>query len=66
MIGERQSGLARLQFARLPGDEELLEQAREEAATRIGDDPELTAPGHAGLAQLANRVHTPTETLEGG
>ena len=58
--------MARLQFARLPGDEELLEQSREEAATRISDDPELDAPEHAGLAQLANRVDTPAETLEGG
>ena len=32
VVGERQSGLARLQFARLPGDEDLLEQSREEAA----------------------------------
>ena len=66
VIGERQSGLARLQFARLPGDEGLLEHAREEAATRIGEDPELNGPEHKGLAELANRVQTPTETLEGG
>ena len=66
VIGERQSGLARLQFARLPGDEVLLEHAREEAATRIGEDPELNGPEHKGLSELANRVHTPTETLEGG
>ena len=66
VVGERQSGLARLQFARLPGDEALLEQSREEAATRIGDDPELTAPEHTGLSRLANRVDTPAETLEGG
>ena len=66
VVGERQSGLARLQFARLPGDEALLEQSREEAATRIGDDPELIAPEHAGLAQLAKRVDTPAEALEGG
>ena len=66
VVGERQSGLARLQFAHLPGDEALLEQSREEAATRIGADPELTAPEHAGLAQLAQRFDTPAEALEGG
>ena len=49
MLGLRQSGLLDFRSARLPGDEELLILAREEAFAIIDTDPGLLAPEHAGL-----------------
>jgi ATP-dependent DNA helicase RecG len=50
MLGTRQSGLQAFRFARLPEDVELLERARMRARTILDEDPELTWPEHALLA----------------
>jgi ATP-dependent DNA helicase RecG len=50
MLGTRQSGLQAFRFARLPEDVELLERARMRARTILDEDPELTRPEHALIA----------------
>jgi ATP-dependent DNA helicase RecG len=50
MLGTRQSGLQAFRFARLPEDVELLERARMRARTMLDEDPELTRPEHALIA----------------
>ncbi|MCH7605775.1 MAG: hypothetical protein IH962_01345 [Chloroflexi bacterium] len=53
-FGTRQSGLPNLRMAQM-SDRELLEIAREEAS-RLGEqDPDLTAPEHAALAEQVQR-----------
>ncbi len=49
MLGVRQSGLLDFRTARLPGDEDLMLEARKEAYAIIERDPGLIAPEHAGL-----------------
>ncbi len=50
MLGTRQSGVQAFRFARLPEDVELLERARMRARSILDDDPELTQPEHALIA----------------
>ena len=50
MLGTRQSGMQAFRFARLPEDVELLERARMRARTILDEDPELTEPEHALIA----------------
>jgi ATP-dependent DNA helicase RecG len=50
MLGTRQSGLQTFRFARLPEDVELLERARMRARSILDEDPELTMPEHALIA----------------
>jgi ATP-dependent DNA helicase RecG len=50
LVGTRQHGEAQYRVAELPRDAELLERARRYAEEVIGDDPELTAPENALLA----------------
>jgi ATP-dependent DNA helicase RecG len=53
-FGTRQSGLPDLRMAQL-SDRELLAMARKEATRLMEQDPELTAPEHAGLAAQVTR-----------
>ena len=53
-FGTRQSGMPNLRMAQL-SDRELLETARREASRLIEEDPELTAPEHALLADQVAR-----------
>ncbi len=55
-FGTRQSGLPNLRMAQL-SDRRLLEAARDEAGRIMKEDPELTAPAHAGLAAQVQRFH---------
>jgi ATP-dependent DNA helicase RecG len=50
MLGTRQSGIQAFRFARLPEDVELLERARMRARAILDEDPELTQPEHALIA----------------
>jgi ATP-dependent DNA helicase RecG len=50
LLGTRQWGLLAFRFARLPEDVELLERARMRARSILDDDPELTEPEHALIA----------------
>jgi len=50
MLGTRQSGVQTFRFARLPEDVELLERARMRARSILDEDPELTLPEHALIA----------------
>jgi ATP-dependent DNA helicase RecG len=50
LIGIRQSGVGAFRFAQLPDDAELLERARHHARRILDDDPQLTGPEHALLA----------------
>ena len=50
MLGTRQSGIQAFRFARLPEDVELLERARMRARSILDEDPELTEPEHALIA----------------
>jgi ATP-dependent DNA helicase RecG len=50
MLGTRQSGIQTFRFARLPEDVELLERARMRARSILDEDPELTQPEHALIA----------------
>jgi ATP-dependent DNA helicase RecG len=50
MLGTRQSGMQAFRFARLPEDIELLERARMRARAILDEDPELTQPEHALIA----------------
>ncbi|MBI5837381.1 MAG: ATP-dependent DNA helicase RecG [Candidatus Eisenbacteria bacterium] len=56
VAGTRQSGLPELRLADLARDLSALEAAREEAAILVREDPELVAPGHAGLRALLEGV----------
>jgi ATP-dependent DNA helicase RecG len=46
VLGEKQSGLPRLKLTSLVSDLQLLISVREDAATMLADDPELSAPEH--------------------
>jgi ATP-dependent DNA helicase RecG len=50
LLGTKQSGLPEFRVARLPEDQELLEQARRFALELLREDPDLTSPEHALLA----------------
>jgi ATP-dependent DNA helicase RecG len=50
-FGTRQSGLPEFRVADLLRDAAILEEARREAQTIIGEDPELRQPPHRGLRQ---------------
>jgi ATP-dependent DNA helicase RecG len=50
LVGTRQHGEAQYRVAELPRDAELLERARRYAEEVIADDPELTSPENAVLA----------------
>jgi ATP-dependent DNA helicase RecG len=54
-FGTRQSGLADLKVARLT-DLQLIEQARSEATSFLEEDPDLSQPEHALLAQKMLRL----------
>jgi ATP-dependent DNA helicase RecG len=54
-FGTRQSGLPDLKAARL-SDVQLIEEAREEAARLLDEDPRLERPEHALLAAEVSRV----------
>ncbi|MBL8046299.1 MAG: ATP-dependent DNA helicase RecG [Anaerolineales bacterium] len=57
-LGTRQSGFAGLHTARL-SDIRTIEKARREAIALFERDPELSAPEHAGVANLVNKFwHT--------
>jgi ATP-dependent DNA helicase RecG len=57
LIGTRQSGLAQFRVAELPRDAELLERARLHAQRIAGEDPSLSAPEHALLAEALAGVY---------
>jgi ATP-dependent DNA helicase RecG len=57
LIGTRQSGISEFRVARLPGDEELLEAARDAAGRVIAADAELRLPEHALLAVALAAAH---------
>jgi ATP-dependent DNA helicase RecG len=59
-LGTRQSGFAELRTARLT-DVRLIETARREATHLFEQDPGLTEPEHAQLAEALNRFWTPTK-----
>jgi ATP-dependent DNA helicase RecG len=50
-IGTRQAGLPELSMADLARDQDLLRQARQDAATILRADPRLAAPAHQELAR---------------
>jgi ATP-dependent DNA helicase RecG len=49
VLGERQHGLPELRLASVISDRELLEDAREDAAAIVAQDPHLVAPEHVPL-----------------
>ncbi|WP_051324909.1 ATP-dependent DNA helicase RecG [Candidatus Solirubrobacter pratensis] len=57
MIGVRQSGMQLYRFARLPGDEELLERARHHARSILDADPRLELPEHVLLEDAIQRAY---------
>jgi ATP-dependent DNA helicase RecG len=63
MIGVRQSGMQLYRFARLPGDEELLERARHHARRILDDDPRLEQPEHVLIEDAIRRAYG-AEALE--
>jgi ATP-dependent DNA helicase RecG len=63
MIGVRQSGMQLYRFARLPGDEELLERARHHARLILDADPRLELPEHVLIEDAIQRAYGP-EALE--
>jgi len=66
LLGVRQSGLLDFRIARLPGDEDLMLEARKEAYAIIERDPGLIAPEHAGLGAEAGASKPAGEsTVEG-
>jgi ATP-dependent DNA helicase RecG len=50
LVGTRQHGLAQFRVAELPRDAELLERARAHADRIVSEDPSLTLPEHALVA----------------
>jgi len=58
LAGLRQHGFEALRVAGLLADTAALAQAREDAFALVDDDPELSAPGHEGLAGLLARLET--------
>ncbi|HEV2753454.1 MAG TPA: ATP-dependent DNA helicase RecG [Solirubrobacteraceae bacterium] len=56
LTGTRQSGLARMRFARLPDDADVLERAHARAGALLEADPALTEPEHALLADALAAV----------
>ncbi|MCD6361848.1 MAG: ATP-dependent DNA helicase RecG [Armatimonadetes bacterium] len=56
LIGLRQHGFGALVAAGMPADTRTLAQAREDAFALVERDPELCAPEHEGLAELAARM----------
>ena len=57
-FGTRQTGLPALRLARL-SDRDLWEAARQDAATLLRDDPELTLPRHAALRRSFQKAWQP-------
>jgi ATP-dependent DNA helicase RecG len=57
LIGTRQSGLAQFRVAELPRDRELQERARARAERIDDEDPELSLPEHALLADALAGVY---------
>jgi ATP-dependent DNA helicase RecG len=55
VFGERQHGMPELKFSSLLEDAELLEQAREDAAAIVANDPHLSAPEHGPLLDEVKR-----------
>ncbi|MBK8916209.1 MAG: ATP-dependent DNA helicase RecG [Phycisphaerales bacterium] len=56
LLGTRQHGLPELRVASLATDEELTEQAREDAFAIIAADPKLSDPAHAALRAALRRM----------
>jgi ATP-dependent DNA helicase RecG len=56
LIGTRQSGLGQFKFAILPEDTDLLERARAQARTILGEDPDLSGPLHGLLGAELERT----------
>ncbi len=56
LTGTRQSGLARMRFARLPDDADVLERAHARAGALLEADPALAEPEHALLADALAAV----------
>jgi len=61
--GVRQHGFDALRVATLLANTRALAQAREDAFAIVDSDPELSAPGHEGLAEMAGRGGTEEWTL---
>ncbi|MEM8738245.1 MAG: ATP-dependent DNA helicase RecG [Planctomycetota bacterium] len=57
ILGTRQSGLPAMKHATIPGDLDLLQLAKRDAAAIVAGDPELTAPEHAGLRRVLTRLY---------
>jgi ATP-dependent DNA helicase RecG len=57
LVGVRQHGEAQFRVAELPRDTELLERARAHAERILAEDPELSAPEHAVLADALVTVY---------
>ncbi|MBR6872978.1 MAG: ATP-dependent DNA helicase RecG [Ruminococcus sp.] len=55
-FGSRQHGLPKLRIADMSSDTELLRSAQAAADSITSKDPALTAPEHAGLRELADRL----------
>jgi ATP-dependent DNA helicase RecG len=63
LVGTRQSGLAQFRVAELPRDAELQERARARAERIEADDPELSSPEHALLADALASVYGSEATV---
>ena len=57
LVGTRQHGLAQFRVAELPRDAELLERARTHARVIASEDPDLSLPEHALLADALVRAY---------
>jgi ATP-dependent DNA helicase RecG len=67
LIGTRQHGLPELRAASLIGDQDILRQARDDAAELLSTDPKLALPQHAALRQhLADQARGTIELLNVG
>jgi ATP-dependent DNA helicase RecG len=67
VLGDRQSGLPGLRLASLHGDQDLLEQSREDARAMVASDPGLQAAHHRALREdVRRRVGTVWEWVSSG
>jgi ATP-dependent DNA helicase RecG len=57
LVGTRQHGLAQFRVAELPRDAELLERARAHAESIVAEDPQLSLPENALLADALEAIY---------
>jgi len=65
LFGAQQHGLARLRFADLERDLDLLEEVRRRARAVVADDPQLGRPSHRAFARRLAESYTEHEKLYG-